>query len=369
MEVSSVLLYFVEGVRDDFDSRGVYVHVSSGLYSGIEFAKNQPIANRSYKNLLRKVDTYFSLEAFFGEGNSTPPTMTMEGMKKKLSEMKKSGVGEKRGNDGSEGSQSKKSPSSHVSDSSPAQVPDPSTGSSYSIRPPSSSSFGLPAQLSDSCSSVPSTQLSSTDTPSQTLEGSSSSISVSVSPELSYFAKCSTNILSSAAINEMETISFDVQASLLTTLGVKRVTISELEERTKRSDADNKLKDDTIKKLRDSLSKSETRIKELENDVIESEETNKKKIKDLDDTMIQLEEKSAKSPLGAEEPKIEHKYLDVDLSYVYKVEVLQEILVLETLLQELLHLQPVIAFNVLEPYGVYVAPPAFFAQDVDKELS
>ncbi|KAF3437500.1 hypothetical protein FNV43_RR20253 [Rhamnella rubrinervis] len=280
--------------------------------------------------------------------------MTMEGMKKKLSEMKKSGVGEKRGNDGSEGSQSKKSkssglslppltpsslpsgsltptgpfgtstthisgPSSHVSFFSPCADP---SGSSYSIRPPSSSSFGLPAQLSDSCSSVPSTQLSSTDTPSQTLEGSSSSISVSVSPELSYFAKCSTNILSSAAINEMETISFDVQASLLTILGTtvswlglrghglemrvmdRRVTIGELEERTKALDLDNKLKDDTIKKS-ETYPNRETGIKELENDVIESEETNKKKIKDLDDTMIQLEEKSAKSPLGAEEPKVE----------------------------------------------------------------
>ncbi|KAF3448147.1 hypothetical protein FNV43_RR08858 [Rhamnella rubrinervis] len=67
-----------------------FKEVSSRLYSRIEFAKNQPTANRSYKNLLRKVDTYFSREALFGEG-------------------------EKRGNDGSEGSQSKESKSSGLS--------------------------------------------------------------------------------------------------------------------------------------------------------------------------------------------------------------------------------------------------------------
>ncbi|KAF3450323.1 hypothetical protein FNV43_RR06403 [Rhamnella rubrinervis] len=92
----------------------------------------------------------------------------------------------------------------------------------------------------------------------------------------------------SPAINEMETISSDVQASLLATLGVK------LEDKARRLDADCKLKEDTIQKLQDGLSKSETRIKELESDIIESEETNKKKIKDLEETMVQLEEKSAK---------------------------------------------------------------------------
>ncbi|KAF3457966.1 hypothetical protein FNV43_RR02628 [Rhamnella rubrinervis] len=80
-----------------------FKEVSSGLYSRIEFAKNQPAADRSYKNLLEKVSVYFSREALFGEGNLTRPTMTMEGMKKKLNEMRKNGVGEKRGNDGSKG--------------------------------------------------------------------------------------------------------------------------------------------------------------------------------------------------------------------------------------------------------------------------
>ncbi|KAF3445157.1 hypothetical protein FNV43_RR14850 [Rhamnella rubrinervis] len=92
-----------------------FKEVSSGLYSRIEFARNQPAADRSYKNLLEKVSVYFSREALFGEGNSTRPTMTMEGMKKKLNKMRKSGVGEKRGNDGSEGFQSKKSKSSGLS--------------------------------------------------------------------------------------------------------------------------------------------------------------------------------------------------------------------------------------------------------------
>ncbi|KAF3432368.1 hypothetical protein FNV43_RR27108 [Rhamnella rubrinervis] len=82
----------------------------------------------------------------------------------------------------------------------------------------------------------------------------------------------------------------------------QRVTISELEEKARRLDADSKLKEDTIQKLQDGLSKSETRIKELESDVIESEETNKKKIKDLEETMI------------------EHRYPDLDLSWVYEVE-------------------------------------------------
>ncbi|KAF3433795.1 hypothetical protein FNV43_RR24898 [Rhamnella rubrinervis] len=371
-------MYMYHLKKDPKRSNLRFKEVSSGLYSRIEFAKNQPTINRSYKNLLRKVDTYFSREALFGEGNLTHPTMTMEGMKKKLSEMRKSGVGEKRVNDGSEGSQSKKSkslglslppltPSSlpsgsltptgpsgtskthiigsslHVSDSSPAQVPDPSTGSGYSIGPPSGSSFGSPTRLSGSCSSIPPAQLLSTDTLAQTLEGSSSSISMSVPLELSYFAKCSTKILSPAAINEMEAISSDVQASLLTTLGVKRVTISELEERARCSDVDSKLKEDTIQKLQDNLSKSESRIKELESDVIESEETNKKKIKDLENTMIQLEEKNAKAlqelkslkfstdktietevaqQLNACLSQIEHRYPALDLSWVYEVEVL-----------------------------------------------
>ncbi|KAF3441580.1 hypothetical protein FNV43_RR15494 [Rhamnella rubrinervis] len=225
-----------------------FKEVSSGLYSRIEFAKNQPTTNRSYKNLLRKVDTYLSREALFGEGPSGTSTTHISGS------------------------------SSHVSDSSLAQLP-------------------------------------SIDTSAQTLKGSSSSISVFVSPELSYFAKCSTKILSPETINEMEAISSDMQASLLTTLGAKaamaqlrsevidlrrevmeqRVTISEFEERARRSDADSKLKEDTIQNLQNSLSKSESRIKELESDIIESEETNKKKIKDLEDTMIQLEEKSAKA--------------------------------------------------------------------------
>ncbi|KAF3445158.1 hypothetical protein FNV43_RR14851 [Rhamnella rubrinervis] len=191
-----------------------------------------------------------------------------------------------------------------------------------------------------------------------------------IPPELSYFAKCSTKILSPAAINEMETISSDVQASLLATLGVKmgylalrqqatmaqlrsevidlrrgvmdqRVTISELEEKARRLDADSKLKEDTIQKLQDGLSRSETRIKELESDVIESEETNKKKIKDLEETMVQLEEKSAKAlqelnslksstdetietevtqQLNACLSQIEHRYPNLDLSWVYEVE-------------------------------------------------
>ncbi|KAF3445881.1 hypothetical protein FNV43_RR11058 [Rhamnella rubrinervis] len=63
------------------------------------------MADKSYKNLLEKVATYFSCETFFGEGNSTQPTMTVERMKKKLGEIKKNEAGEKRGNNGSEGSQ------------------------------------------------------------------------------------------------------------------------------------------------------------------------------------------------------------------------------------------------------------------------
>ncbi|KAF3455553.1 hypothetical protein FNV43_RR00184 [Rhamnella rubrinervis] len=327
-------------------------------------AEGWKTADRSYKNLLEKVSVYFSRGALFGEGNSTRPTMTMEGMKKKLNEMRKNGVGEKRGNDGSEGSQSKKSKSSGLSlpPLTPSSLPSGSltptgsyststpyilgssrvstSGSGYSVRPPSGSSFGSPTQLQGSGSSILPSQLPYIDASAQTLEGSSS-ISVSVPPELSYFAKCSTKIFSPAAINEMETISSDVQDSLLTTLGVKRVTISELEERTRRSDADSKLEDDIIQKLKDSLSKSETRIKELESDAMESEEMNKKNIKDLEETMVQLEKNSAKAlqelnslksstdetietevvqQLNACLSQIEHRYPDLDLSWVYEVE-------------------------------------------------
>ncbi|KAF3434821.1 hypothetical protein FNV43_RR21908 [Rhamnella rubrinervis] len=282
-------------------------------------------------------------------GNSTRPTMTMEGMKKKLNEMRKNEVGEKRGNDGSEGSQSKKSKSSGLSlpPLTPSSLPSRSltpTGSSSTPTPYISGSSRLPVSGYSYSVRPPS------DASAQTLEGSSSSISVSVPPELSYFAKCSTKILSPAAINEMETISSDVQASLLTTLGVKmgylalrqqatmaqlrlevidlrrgvmdqRVTISELEEKARCLDADSKLKEDTIQKLQDSLSKSETRIKELESGVIESEETNKKKIKDLEETMVQLEEKSVKALQELNSlNQIEHRYPDLDLSWVYEVE-------------------------------------------------
>ncbi|KAF3452062.1 hypothetical protein FNV43_RR08158 [Rhamnella rubrinervis] len=165
-----------------------FKEVSSGLFSRIEFAKNQPAADRSYKKLLEKVSVYFSRGALFGEGNSTRPTMTMEGMKKKLNEMRKNGVGEKRGNDGSEGSQSKKSKRRFL-----IQSPTRLQGSSSPALP----SAYLLQML-------------------QTTRGSSSS-SRSALPKLSYFAKCSTKILS-PRLNEMETIS-SMQASLLATLG------------------------------------------------------------------------------------------------------------------------------------------------------
>ncbi|KAF3457350.1 hypothetical protein FNV43_RR02007 [Rhamnella rubrinervis] len=223
--------------------------------------------------------------------NSTHPTMTMEGMKKKLSEMRKSEAGEKKGNNGSEGSQSKKSKSSGLS------LPS-LTLSSLPSRPltPTEPSGTSTSHISD--------------IPVQTLEGSSSSTSMSIPPKLSYFAKCSTKILSLAAINKMEIISSDEQA-LLTTLGVKkymalrqqatmaqlrsevidlrrgvmdqRVTISELKEKGRRTDVENRLKEDTLQKLQDSLSKSNARIKELE-------------------------------------AKIEQKYPDLDLSWVYEAD-------------------------------------------------
>ncbi|KAF3434634.1 hypothetical protein FNV43_RR21719 [Rhamnella rubrinervis] len=174
----------------EYEDNSCFKELNSGLHSRIKFSKNQPAADRSYKNLLKKADKYFSHEALFGEESSTHPSMTMEGMKEKFSEMKKSGAGEKRGNDGSEG---------------------------YSIRLPPA-----PAQLSSSGSSVLHTQIPSTNIPTvQTLEGSSSFISVFIPPKLSHLVKYSMKLLSLTVINEMETIPSDIQASLLTTLEVK----------------------------------------------------------------------------------------------------------------------------------------------------
>ncbi|KAF3438246.1 hypothetical protein FNV43_RR21007 [Rhamnella rubrinervis] len=75
------------------------MEVSWGLHSRIEFGKNQPTANRSYKNLLLPEKVTLT-----SVGNSTQPTMTMEGMKKKIGDMRKNGAEEKRGNNGLEGS-------------------------------------------------------------------------------------------------------------------------------------------------------------------------------------------------------------------------------------------------------------------------
>ena len=120
----------------------------------------------------------------------------------------------------------------------------------------------------------------------------------------------------------------------------QRVTITELEEKTRRMDIKGKLKEDTIKKLQDSISRSKARIKKLEADAIESEEVNKKKVKELGDTVTQLEERSAKvtqkfkslksltdetieievaQQLIACLSQIEDKYLD--LSWVYEVNI------------------------------------------------
>ncbi|KAF3434561.1 hypothetical protein FNV43_RR21646 [Rhamnella rubrinervis] len=205
--------------------------------------------------------------------NSTYPTMTVEGMKKKLSEMRKSGPREKRGNDGSESSQNQSKKSKFSGLSLPPLTPSSFLSRSFSL---GSSSTSTPL-VSGSGSFILPTQLPSINIPVvHTLEGSSSTISMSVPPELSYFVKCSTKILSLATINEMETIPSDVQASLLTTLRVKmgymalrqqatmaqlhseiidlrrgmmdqRVTISELEEKGRRTDAENRLKSDKIK--------------------------------------------------------------------------------------------------------------------------
>ncbi|KAF3443037.1 hypothetical protein FNV43_RR16958 [Rhamnella rubrinervis] len=280
-----------------------FIEESSGLHSHIEFAKNQPAADRRYKNLLKKVAIYFSREALFGEENLTHPTLTMERMKKKLGEMKKSEAREKRGNDGSEGFQSKKRKSSELSippltpsslpsrslnpirsssttslpvlGSSPAQLLESSTGSGSSTRMPSGSFFGLFAQLPGFGSPafldrLPTPYILTVQTP----KGFFSSIFVSVPLKLSYFIRCSTKILSFAVINEMEAIPLDMQASLLTTLEAKMRLI--------------------ISKLQDSLSWSEARIKELEANAIQSEEVNKKKVMELDETVAHLEEKSAK---------------------------------------------------------------------------
>ncbi|KAF3439345.1 hypothetical protein FNV43_RR17622 [Rhamnella rubrinervis] len=68
--------------------------VNSCLHSLIDFVKSQPVVDRNYRNmlLLEKVAKCFSYEILFDEENSTQCTMTIEGMKKRLNEMRKSGV-------------------------------------------------------------------------------------------------------------------------------------------------------------------------------------------------------------------------------------------------------------------------------------
>ncbi|KAF3450122.1 hypothetical protein FNV43_RR06202 [Rhamnella rubrinervis] len=221
----------------------------------------------------------------FGEGNSTQPTMTMEGMKKKLSEMRKNGVGKKRGNAGSEGSQSKKS-----------KLFPHSTAVLVTHKPPSVP----PVSLSCKARFVSSFLVTSTDT-------SRHRGFFFLYLSMGYLAETTKLLWHSTPVIDLRRGVMD-----------QRVTISDLEERARRSDADNKLKEDTIQKLQDSLSKSETRIKELESDVMESEETNKKKIKDLEETMT-IETEVAQQ-LNACLSKIEHRYPDLDLSWVYEVE-------------------------------------------------
>ncbi|KAF3433379.1 hypothetical protein FNV43_RR24481 [Rhamnella rubrinervis] len=208
--------------------------VSLGLRSHIEFAKNQPEATKNYKNLLLpdKIVTYFSHETLLSEGPSTQLNITTEGMKKKLNKMRKSGAGEKKGSDKFESPQSKRNK--------PFETPlAPLTPSTLSSR------------LSNLTSESPSRNLNRP------------------------FASNS---------------SFGLPALLPD----QRAILSEFEKKVKLMDNEVKLKEGTIHKLQDSLSKSKVKIKELESDVRELEEMNKKMIKDLEDTMMQLEKKSVR---------------------------------------------------------------------------
>ncbi|KAF3452121.1 hypothetical protein FNV43_RR08218 [Rhamnella rubrinervis] len=176
-------------------------------------------------------------------------------MKKRLSEMRKSWVGEKRSNDESKNSKRKKN---KTMENAPI---------------------------------------------AQTLEGSSSFLSISIPPKLSYFVRCLKNILSSKAIHELEAFSskghafpLEGHASIFTILGDK--------DRIHDNEATSLLM--TIA-LRDqgpeegNIGANKARIKELDDDVVESEKRKTVKIKGLEDTMN------------------EHEYHDLDLSWVYSV--------------------------------------------------
>ncbi|KAF3453856.1 hypothetical protein FNV43_RR04297 [Rhamnella rubrinervis] len=175
----------------------------SEVHSCIEFAKCQSGPDRNYKNLLEKVFTYFSHETLFGEENSTQATMTMEGMKKKLGEIKKREQEKRRGMMDQKALITRK-----------ANIP----------------TF-------------------------QTPEVYSSCISISVPPDLSYFIRCSMKILSFAIIDEV------IMAQLCSEVtdlrwGVmdQKVTISKLKKKTRHMNTKGKLKEDSIQKLQDSLS-------------------------------------------------------------------------------------------------------------------
>ncbi|KAF3453918.1 hypothetical protein FNV43_RR04359 [Rhamnella rubrinervis] len=92
-----------------------FKEVNSSLCSRIDFAKSQLVADKNYKNLLlpEKITKYFSYEILFCEGNLIMHTMTIEGMKKRLNEMRKSEASEKRGTDRSKGPKNKKNKSTN----------------------------------------------------------------------------------------------------------------------------------------------------------------------------------------------------------------------------------------------------------------
>ncbi|KAF3455436.1 hypothetical protein FNV43_RR00063 [Rhamnella rubrinervis] len=208
--------------------------VSSGLRSRIEFAKNQPEANRNYKNLLLpgKIAFYFSRETLFNGGHLIQPNMTTEGMKNKLSEMRKSGAGENRGNDRSGSSQSTyfclfAFPTSTIYQSYGKNIP---FGSPQRNRNPSNGHVGYMGLR-----------------------------------QQAYMTQTHFEI------NDLRQRTTDQKA-----------TLSEFEKKAMLMDNEVKLNEETIQKLQDSLSKSKARMKELESDVIESKEKSTRALQGLE---------------------------------------------------------------------------------------
>ncbi|KAF3454954.1 hypothetical protein FNV43_RR05402 [Rhamnella rubrinervis] len=157
-----------------------FLELSSCLHRCIDFAKSQPEANRSYKNLLHpwKVAKYFSREILFGES-----TMTAQGMKKRLSEIR---ANERRRKNELKNFRTKKK---RPSDDQPPAL-----------------ETSLPLLMSSSLSSASFNPLS----PAQLLcgeaqvpRGTSTTFSESIPPKLSYYVKCSKTILSLAVIKEL----------------------------------------------------------------------------------------------------------------------------------------------------------------------